>query len=163
MHPQKTCAFSLVELLFAISVLTLAILPMIGFVPSIIGANEVSKETLQARSLVEAVQEDLRSLTFQKTKTSLYGIDYNLEGKEAKNGFECVFDLHGRVLADVGDNIKAAQGFYFLKLEVESVEKDFNRVLIRGRLNAVWPEHGVQNNKKTFKEFSVPTVLCYEK
>ncbi len=159
--PQQ--AFSLIELLLAVTILSFSILTMIGLVPLLIQTHQESRELVQGKGLLEGVLTDLRGLPYQEKETLIYGIRFDPESLGVGKAVECSFDQAGVLLNAGNQKNLNRDSFYFVQFKVKEIEKSFNRIQVRGQMKVRWPDVNDKFKKNIHNEFSLPVAMSYEK
>ena len=148
----------------ALALLSLSILTMVGLVPVVMGTHQVSREMVEGRGLMEEVLVDLRNISLGERQTRVYGMMYDPLSVRKGDVIGSGFSQEGEYLGSGGKGLNGGgREFYFVEYKVEEVEREFNRIQVRGRLRVSWPEPGDFGQKKVRKEFPLPVVVSYEK
>ncbi|SDU17962.1 Verru_Chthon cassette protein B [Verrucomicrobium sp. GAS474] len=77
---RKTAAFSLVEVVIAIGIVSLALLPLLGLLPVGLNSNRSSTTQTGAMSLITAISADIRSTTATTGVSPRFGIRTTASG-----------------------------------------------------------------------------------
>ncbi|MES2310345.1 MAG: prepilin-type N-terminal cleavage/methylation domain-containing protein [Verrucomicrobiota bacterium] len=161
---RREYAFSLIELLISMTILSLTILTVIGLVPVLIQTHQESREMVQGKNLMGDVLMDLKKIPPSQKRTLLYGIRFDPNTVRVGNTVECSFDQEG-VYLPPGRKKESDEEpeFYFIQMKIEKVEENFNRIHIRAQMSVKWPDPNEKAKKNVHKMFSLPVAMSYEK
>lgn len=84
----RTRAFSLMEVMVAVAIVAIAVIPLMGLIPLSLKNSEISSEEAQALAILTAVVQDIRFTPLKETKSVIFklpSLPYNGAQLHKKN------------------------------------------------------------------------------